>query len=145
MSDHVIRRIILLALAGIGFVGCAVTPEKSKPETKGVVVAARSIKKTPKHLSPKYLSVVAPLEGRSKPVLIGCGWTATFRTVPSGESLRIWVNGNDAPILFSFSQTPQFLEHAESLRFGSATGSGTHVKIVLYPPGVAPDLSVRSD
>ncbi len=126
------------------FVGCTTTSVKTTEAKKSIEVRASS--PAPSQVSPIHLSIVAPSHSsgeQSEPVSIYPLWKCAVRTVPSGQPLLIWVNEEKEPKIFSFGKNPEFHENVRLLRFVSVTEKSTLVEIVLYPPGITPDLRAR--
>ena len=135
---------LFLVLAAIATISCSTNRQLSASQPPDTSSVAHPNQK-PELLSPKYVPLFAPVNDRSEPIEIGENWICTWRTVPSGEPLYLWINGEDKPILFQFDQSPQFWEKVRTVRFGAVGNKTTFVKVVLWPPGSLPDLSVVSE
>ncbi len=129
MNTNVLKTVLTMSL----LIGCSVSKDRPDQKVAGAF------------LNSKSRTVCAPANEKSEVITIDPGWICTWRTKPSGIPLFIWVNNKSEPILFTFGQKPQIYEEIQSIRFGSVGKKPTEVKIVLYPPGVQPNIDVESE
>ena len=128
----------ILFLLSFTLWGCA-TIEKYTEVTKPTPPLLSNQKK-----SLCYLSRIATPYKKSEVVIVPKNWSCTWRTVPSGQPLKIWINDRPEPVTFFFGQQAQLFEKVKRLQFGSLTDS-VYVRVTLYPPGVLPDLGIVSE